>query len=79
MYGTPRPKGHRYWQNRGDSMMSSPGVHQHDAYDVRRMNVISKAMGNFDNIVSVFVRAFVRVCVRACLRACARACMRVCG
>ena len=65
-YGTPRPNGHRYWQDRGESMMTSPGIHKQDAYDDQRMNVISKAMGNFDNIVSVC--SCVRVCVRACVR-----------
>ena len=43
--------------------MTSPGIHKQDAYDVQRMNIISKAMGNFDNIVSVC--SCVRVCVRA--------------
>ncbi|KAI0212476.1 hypothetical protein LSAT2_002606 [Lamellibrachia satsuma] len=58
VYGTPRPKGHRYWQDRGDSMMTSPEVHQHDAYDVQRMNVISKAMGKCNNINWGIIRNF---------------------
>ena len=62
VYDTLRPKEHTYRQDRGTSVVTSPGIHKQHAYDVQRVNVISKAMEKFHNIVSV--------CVRACVGAC---------
>ena len=50
-YGSAYPKAQMFWQSRGDSMRARPDDH-HDTDDARQMNVISKAMRHFSNIVS---------------------------
>ena len=42
----------RFWQARGDTMHEPRETPLQDAYNHQRMNVISKAMGRFSNIVS---------------------------
>ena len=51
-YGTPHPINRMLWQGRGNSMQMPRETPLQDAIDEQRLNVISKAMGHFSNIVS---------------------------
>ena len=57
-YGTPHPVNRMFWQGRGNSMQMPRETPLQDAIDEQRLNVISKAMGRFSNIVSTRVARF---------------------
>ncbi|KAK2157850.1 hypothetical protein NP493_1845g00018 [Ridgeia piscesae] len=57
-YGTPHPVNRMFWQGRGNSMQMPRETPLQDALDEQRLNVISKAMGRFSNIVSNRVARF---------------------
>ena len=56
-YGSANSKTQMFWQSRGDSMRARPEDH-HDTDDASQMNVISKAMRHFSNIVSTNATSF---------------------